>query len=57
MQSSVSPFKTRLKAMPQQLLLCVLTIRKGTTILHSDALIKNRWTYSEGALINADWYY
>jgi|UPI00031460A8 hypothetical protein len=32
MQSSVSPFKTRLKGMPQQLLLCVLTIRKGTTI-------------------------
>jgi len=29
MQRSVSRFKTRLQVMPQQLLLCVLTIRKG----------------------------
>jgi len=32
MQRSVSPFKTRLQGMPQRLLLCVLTIWKGTTI-------------------------
>ncbi|GAC09045.1 hypothetical protein GCHA_1083 [Paraglaciecola chathamensis S18K6] len=25
-------------------------------LLYSDALIKNRWTHSEGALISADWY-
>ena len=25
-------------------------------LLYSDALIKNRWTHSEGALINVDWY-
>ncbi|MCL1115584.1 hypothetical protein L2703_18650, partial [Shewanella basaltis] len=26
-------------------------------LLHSDALIKNRWTHSEWSLINAEWYY
>uniref|UniRef100_UPI00404739CF hypothetical protein n=2 Tax=Shewanella sp. TaxID=50422 RepID=UPI00404739CF len=25
-------------------------------LLHSDALIKNRWTHSEWSLINAEWY-
>jgi len=32
MQRSINPFKTRLKGMPQRLLLCVLAIWKGTTI-------------------------
>jgi hypothetical protein len=57
MQRSVSPFKTRLKGMPSRFCFTFSLFEREQPLLHSDALIKSRWTHSEWALINAQWYY